>query len=162
MKKRIMRWAFILIILIVIADQWSKEIVRVWLEGGAQSLTSFLNFVTAWNPGVAFSFFDEGGTQGKWMLIIVSLAVCLILLRWLNRADNWLTGIGIGLIVGGALGNVIDRFRFSAVFDFIDFYIGEYHWPAFNLADSAITIGVACLILDGLFPKDKGAKKGRG
>lgn len=144
--------------LVIILDQASKFIVRDWLEGGAQAILPFLNFVTAWNPGVAFSFLADGGNAGKWFLTVTALIVSLVLLRWLFRAENILAAVGIGLVIGGALGNVIDRLIYGAVFDFIDVFWGNYHWPAFNIADSSITIGVTFLLIDGLFPKAKSAK----
>lgn len=147
-------------ILVLSADQISKEIVRRFLEGGAAAILPSFNLVSAWNRGVAFSLFRQDGAGGKWILIIASLAICVFLARWLRQAETWLTALGIGLILGGALGNILDRLRFSAVFDFVDLYWGTYHWPAFNLADSAIVTGVACLLFHGLFPGAKGAKSG--
>ncbi|MBL8709460.1 MAG: signal peptidase II, partial [Rhodospirillaceae bacterium] len=113
-----------------------------------------LNIVMAWNTGVSFSMLRD---TGPWLLAGLAIAVSLGLLAWLVRLAEPLPAYGIGLVVGGAIGNVIDRFRFGAVFDFIDFYVGDWHWPAFNLADSAISIGVALLLFDGLFhDRDRG------
>jgi signal peptidase II len=100
---------------------------------------------------------------GVWLLAGGATLVALALITWLTRIDNRLQAIGVGLIAGGALGNVIDRVRAGAVFDFLDFYIRtgagrEYHWPAFNLADSAITIGVILLLFHGLFQSADRAK----
>ena len=88
---------------------------------------------------------------------IVSCAGCTsaALAVWLYRVRHLRAAVGIGLIIGGAMGNLIDRLRFGAVADFLDFYAWGYHWPAFNLADSAITVGAAVLILDSLFEKEK-------
>jgi signal peptidase II len=88
---------------------------------------------------------------GPWILSAVALIIALGLAFWLTRVTHLLTALGVGLVIGGALGNVIDRLRFGAVFDFLDFYVGTYHWPAFNVADSCITIGVVLLLWDGLF-----------
>jgi signal peptidase II len=80
----------------------------------------------------------------------VAIAVCIGLFIWLRRTDRPLNGWGIGLVMGGAIGNVIDRARWGAVFDFADFHIGTWHWPAFNIADSAIVVGVGLMLLDSL------------
>ena len=88
-----------------------------------------------------------------WLLaaaITACVAVCIGLFVWLRRTDRVLTGWGIGLVMGGAIGNVIDRARWGAVFDFADFHIGRWHWPAFNVADSAIVIGVGLMLIDSL------------
>ena len=83
--------------------------------------------------------------------------MCIGLFLWLRRAERKFTGWGIGLVMGGAIGNVIDRARWGAVFDFADFHVGRWHWPAFNIADSAIVIGVGLLLLDSLLGERKAA-----
>lgn len=140
-------------ILAILADQASKH----WLLTGPLQepqvfeLTPFFNVVSAWNKGVSFSMFRTSAQTGPWILSAVALVISLGLAAWLTRVRQPLVAVGIGLVIGGALGNVIDRLRFGAVFDFLDFYVGGYHWPAFNLADSCITIGVVLLLWDGLF-----------
>lgn len=140
-------------ILAIAADQ----LVKNWLLLGPMQqpqvfeLTSFFNIVSAWNKGVSFSMFWTSAQYGPWILSGVALVISLGLAVWLTRVTHRLTALGIGLVIGGALGNVIDRLRFGAVFDFLDFYIGNYHWPAFNVADSCITVGVVLLLWDGLF-----------
>ena len=107
------------------------------------------NIVLVHNTGVSFGLF---GDAGQYVLSAVALAVCGGLIWWLRGAETRLLAIGIGAIIGGALGNVIDRVRLGAVVDFLDFYIAGYpHFPAFNLADSAITVGVCLVLVDGLF-----------
>ena len=81
---------------------------------------------------------------------LVAAAIVTVLIYWLSRAESSLLAVAIGLIIGGAIGNVIDRIRFGAVVDFLDFHVGTWHWPAFNIADSAICVGVAVMLLDGL------------
>lgn len=115
----------------------------------------FFNLVMGWNRGVSFGLFSSGPGIIDWLLPIAVLAITGALVVWLYRAESLRVAIGIGLIVGGAIGNLIDRLRFGAVADFLDFHAAGYHWPAFNLADSGITVGAALLILDSLFIREK-------
>lgn len=85
------------------------------------------------------------------MLPAVAVIICVALAVWLARSTHWVVTVGLAMIIGGALGNVIDRVRFGAVYDFLDVHVVGWHWPAFNVADSAISIGVALLILNSLF-----------
>jgi signal peptidase II len=150
---RLARFGASMAVLAILADQLSKN----WLLAGPMrepqvfELTPFFNIVSAWNKGVSFSMFWTSAETGPWILSGVALVIALGLAFWLTRVSQLLTALGIGLVVGGAVGNVIDRLRFGAVFDFLDFYVGTYHWPAFNVADSCITIGVVLLLWDGLF-----------
>jgi len=114
------------------------------------TLAPFLDFVMVWNRGVSFGMFDTGTTTTTLMLIGFSLLVCFALTIWLALARTKLLSIALPLIIGGALGNAIDRIRFTAVADFIDVHIGSRHWPAFNFADSCICIGAALLVIDTL------------
>jgi signal peptidase II len=98
-----------------------------------------------------------GGQSGVgwWLLSLLAVAIVGGLVFWLRRADRPLLAVALGLVIGGALGNVIDRLRLGAVADFLDFHLAGYHWPAFNLADSAITVGVIALVVPSLFPGRK-------
>lgn len=113
-------------------------------------VSSFFNLVMVWNYGVSFGMFSEPGSSTVWLLIGVAVLIVGILGYWLTKTTDRLLGIAFGLVIGGALGNVIDRLRFGAVADFFDFHVMGYHWPAFNIADSAICIGVAILLWDGM------------
>ena len=113
-------------------------------------VTSFFNIVIAYNRGISFGMFDSGSPWGSWILIAVALGIVALLLSWLMKGESLMSALAIGLIIGGALGNVVDRIRLGAVVDFLDFYIGSNHWPAFNLADTAITLGAAALIFEAL------------
>lgn len=113
-------------------------------------VTGFFDLVLVMNRGVSFGMFGGGPEWVTAALIVFALVLAAALGIWMWRADNLLLGTALGLVVGGALGNVIDRIRFGAVVDFLDFHIAGYHWPAFNVADSAITVGVVLLILDSL------------
>ncbi|WP_374656540.1 signal peptidase II [Dongia sp.] len=159
------RYATLLAGLVIVADQFSKWLVMVEIMNPPRVIPILpvgqagLNLVMAWNTGVSFSMLR--GT-GPWLLSGLAVAVSVGLLVWLSRLTSRLPAYAVGLIVGGALGNVIDRLRFGAVFDFIDFYVGSWHWPAFNLADSAITVGVVLLLFDALFQSSDKGKNSAG
>jgi len=102
--------------------------------------------------------FGLGAGSAVWVLVGISLAIVAGLLVWLRQQERRWPAWAIGLVVGGALGNVIDRLHAPGVVDFLDFHVAGWHWPAFNLADSAITIGVAMLVIDGLFLERSHAK----
>jgi len=111
------------------------------------SITSFLNFVMVWNQGISFGMFDNNGLDLSMVFISISLLASLLLLFWLAVVSEKSTAFALSLIIGGAIANVIDRIRLGAVIDFIDFYIGSYHWPAFNIADACIAIGAGIMIV---------------
>lgn len=141
---------------VALADQatkWWMAGLILPRQGRPIELLPFFNLVEVWNRGVSFGMFS--GAQSAWVLVSVAAVISLGLLWWLARAESALTALSIGLVLGGALGNVVDRLRLGAVFDFLDFHALGWHWPAFNLADSAITVGVALLLLEGL----SGARK---
>ncbi|MFT6270289.1 MAG: signal peptidase II [Alphaproteobacteria bacterium] len=146
--------------LIFVFDQWSKyAIVDSMRLYESIQLTGFFNLTYVHNYGAAFSFlYDAGGWQ-VYFLSTVALAVSALILWWLRQAtkEQFLLPVAFSFILGGALGNVFDRIMHGYVIDFLDFYYGTYHWPAFNVADSAIFIGAALLIID-MF-KNKEANK---
>jgi signal peptidase II len=134
---------------VVVLDQLTKWAILTWLER-AIALTPFFNLVVVWNRGVSFGMLDSDGALAPWLLSGLALAVVVALLIWLRQVEHPLPAVGLGLIIGGAVGNVIDRVRFGAVIDFLDVHALGWHWPAFNVADSAICIGAALLLVDGL------------
>jgi signal peptidase II len=137
---------------VVVLDQLSKWWILGLMDPPREIvLAPFFNLVLAWNRGVSFSLFHSGAAYAPYILSAVALAVVAGLLWWLGRMERPLPILAIGLVVGGALGNVIDRLYHGAVVDFLDVHAVGWHWPAFNLADSAITLGVAGLVIDGLF-----------
>ena len=141
-------------VVIVVLDLWTKGLATKSLSlYRPVELTSWLNMTLAHNYGAAFSFLSEAGGWQRWVLSGLASVVTLVLVVWLLRlpAEEKLTAAGLGLIIGGAIGNLIDRINHGYVVDFIDVYYRDWHWPAFNLADSAITGGVILLLLDGLF-----------
>lgn len=127
-------------------------------------VTPFFNLVMGWNRGVSFGLFNQESDFNSWVLIGVAAVIITILIVWMYRAETHLTAVALGFVIGGAVGNVIDRVWVGAVADFLDFHIAGYHWPAFNLADSAIFMGAAALILESLFrpserPKNKASDR---
>ena len=139
-----------LAVLIVAADQISKAAaLDSWFFPPRMiELTPFLNLVAVWNSGVSFGFLAGSAAAMPYILASLAGAVTVFLVAWLFRTRRYLVAIALGCVIGGAVGNVIDRLRFHAVVDFIDLHVAGYHWPAFNLADSTITIGVGLLLLD--------------
>jgi signal peptidase II len=115
----------------------------------------FFNFTLAYNSGAAFSFLADAGGWQRWFFVALALAISAGLVVWLYRlrANVWGEAVAITLILGGALGNVIDRLWHGHVIDFIDVYYQNWHWPAFNVADSAITVGAVLLVLQSFWVK---------
>lgn len=151
-----------LVAAVIVADQLSKHwMYQALVIDGPRSIvvTPFFNLVTVWNYGVSFGMFNNGSAAGAWIFILVAAAISLALAVWLVRADNCLVAAALGLILGGAVGNVVDRLRYGAVFDFLDFHALGWHWPAFNVADAAIVVGVAVLFIDSLFGDGREGKK---
>jgi signal peptidase II len=121
-------------------------------------VTPFFNLVLGWNRGVSFGLFNDREGFGPWPFLVLTAAITAGLVIWLKRvAGSWLAA-ALGLIIGGAVGNAIDRVRFGAVVDFLDFHVAGLHWPAFNLADSAISVGVVMVLVDSLFGRTRSPK----
>jgi signal peptidase II len=153
---RLARW-LALALVVLLLDQASKTWVLANLRlMDRQAMTSFFNLVLVFNPGASFSFLADAGGWQKWFFVILASAISLWLLAMLRtHAQERLLPAALSLILGGAIGNVVDRLRFDAVVDFLDFHLAGYHWPAFNVADSAITAGVALMLLHQFFqPKE--------
>ncbi|MBL8805283.1 MAG: signal peptidase II [Rhodospirillales bacterium] len=135
----------------LVLDQAVKLAMLVYLiEGFRPSVRvlPFFNLVVVWNYGVSFGMFNTGSSSSAYLFAGLALAIVLGLVWWMRNAENLTVAVALGLVVGGAIGNVVDRLRFGAVFDFFDFHVAGWHWPAFNVADSGITIGVAILFWD--------------
>jgi signal peptidase II len=141
-----LRYLFLSLAVIVL-DQWTKWLVEIHLPHHAAHpvIPGFLNLTHVRNTGVAFGLFaSEGAADGTWLLIalgLVALAAVSVYF-WFTPGHDRLLLIALSLVVGGAIGNLIDRVSSGAVTDFVDIYVGSHHWPAFNVADSAITIGI--------------------
>jgi signal peptidase II len=148
---------------VIVLDQITKWwiVERVMQPPRVIPLTPFFNVVMGWNKGVSFGLFNQDSPYSAWVLSALALAITAGLLVWLWRVERRGLALAVGLVVGGALGNVIDRVRFGAVADFLDFHAFGWHWPAFNVADAGISLGAALIVLDSLFggrerPKNKG------
>ena len=138
---------------VVVLDQISKWVVLDLFAEAPRviEVLPIFNLVLAWNRGISFGLFGGSSDGGSWVLVGLAVVISAFLIRWMITADTRITALGLASIVGGAVGNVIDRVRFGAVVDFLDFHVLGYHWPAFNVADTAITVGAAALILESLF-----------
>lgn len=142
----------------LIFDQVTKWWIleRLVLEQGAIRLTSFFNLGLGWNRGISFGMLG-GHALPPWILAIFSACVAFGLMIWMLRTRNRLVGTGLALIIGGALGNALDRMRHGAVMDFFDFHWADWHWPAFNVADVGIVCGAAVLVIDSFVRLDQDA-----
>ena len=138
-------------ILVIVFDQASKWLMMSWLSlYETVAVMPYFNLTMAHNEGAAFSFLAQAGGWQRWFFIGLALIISVLLLVWLAKLKptEKLEAISLSLILGGAIGNVIDRISYGYVVDFIDLYIGQNHWPVFNIADSAICIGAILLIAD--------------
>jgi signal peptidase II len=150
---------FIAPALVIIADQISKALALKYFAAGPVAVLPVFSLVLVHNTGVSFGLFNHMAS-GPMILTALSLVVAAFFTVWLMKAENRPLAVAIGTVIGGALGNVIDRLRFGSVTDFLDFHLGSLHWPAFNIADSAIVLGIAFIVLDGLFFEPKRKKSG--
>jgi signal peptidase II len=161
-RKRIFTIAGLVALLALAADQISKwallEIVGLRENPRTIEIAPVFDIVLWWNHGASFSLFHTGAQWGPYVFSIAALAIIALLVLWLSRIVKPVLAAAIGAVIGGALGNVVDRLRFGAVADFFYAHIGEYGWPAFNVADSLIVIGVGVLVLDGMFLSHKPTK----
>ena len=139
---------------------WILEVVRL-PEVGRVHVLPFLNLTMVWNRGVTFGLLQGEAPWHAYALVAIASAVAVLLLLWLARAENRLVSCGLGLVLGGAVGNVIDRLRFGAVVDFIDVHAFGWHWYVFNVADSAIVTGVGLLCADALLRPRSGDNERR-
>lgn len=134
---------------VILIDQITKTLAENSLQLYVMKpLLPYFNFTLAYNEGAAFSFLSDAGGWQRWFFVLMAFFMVMVLTIWLLRLreDEKLNALGLSLIIGGAIGNVWDRIAHGYVIDFIDFYVGTSHWPAFNLADTAICIGAFLLI----------------
>ncbi len=149
-----LRWLW-LSLLVIVLDQASKQLVESsLLVFETVPLLPFFNLTLVYNEGAAFSFLSDQGGWQRGFFVVLALVVTLVLISWLRRLGpgERVMAIALGLVIGGAVGNLIDRILFGHVIDFLDLYYGQWHWPTFNVADSAITVGVVVLLFDTFFP----------
>ncbi len=150
-------------VIVLLVDQATKWwiVFSVMQPPRVIPMTPFFNIVLGWNRGVSFGLFNSDSPMNEWALPLVALVIVGFLLVWLLQAEKPSLAMALGSIIGGALGNVVDRFHYGAVVDFLDLYLAGYHWPAFNLADTGISIGAVILVVDSLFSgSDKNKLKG--
>jgi signal peptidase II len=141
--------------LVIMLDQATKLAADKLLTSHSPVtvIPDFFNFVLAYNSGAAFSFLSDAGGWQRWFFTALAMIVSVVLIFWiknLSRQERW-TAVALSLILGGAIGNVIDRIIYGHVIDFIQWYYGHFYWPSFNIADSAICVGAAILIFQTLF-----------
>ena len=152
-------------LLVAVLAIGADQVTKWWILASVMdppriiNVTPFFNVVLVWNRGISFGMFSNESMAGVWVLSLLALIIVGFLFNWLRKAESKRVAISLGLIIGGALGNVIDRAVHSAVLDFLDFYIGSVRWPAFNAADSFITVGAILLILDSLFSRGSDQSK---
>ncbi len=140
---------------VIVADQITKYLASTYLHlYDPVAIGPGFNLTLVHNTGVAFSFMSDGSDWTRWFLVTLAVAAGVAIVIWLTRlpAGQTLASAALALILGGAAGNVWDRIQFGYVVDFVDVYYGAWHWPAFNVADSAITFGAVLLIIDTLRP----------
>jgi signal peptidase II len=145
-------------LVVLLLDQVTKLVALHGLVPGVPVpvVDGFFSLTLVMNPGLAFGMLASTPTAWRWVVALLSIGALTILATVgvrLLPTGGWVTGVALGFIFGGAVGNLIDRGRFGAVVDFLDFYWRDYHWPAFNVADSAISVGVALLALRLLWPE---------
>ena len=147
-----LRWLGLSGVLIAL-DQWTKHLIETHLENfETRVILPVFDLVRAHNRGAAFSMFNDAGGWQRWAFSALALAVSIALITWLARLERraQLMGAALALILAGALGNLIDRLRAGSVVDFLQLHWHQHYFPAFNVADSAITVGAGLLLLDAL------------
>lgn len=156
-------WFWYLVALVIVAlDQASKHAIEATFQyGETKFFTSFFNFTLAYNTGAAFSFLAGAGGWQRWFFAVIAIAASVLLTLWIARTAQHKTRetFALAFILGGALGNLYDRIVLGHVVDFIVFHYHDSYFPAFNLADSAISLGAAVLIIDMLFSKENRKEK---
>jgi signal peptidase II len=143
------------VLVVFLADQ----ALKLWLlfgvglaENGPFAVTPFMNIVLAWNRGISYGLFQQGTDFGRWLLVVVSFVAAIWLWRWMWRETRRLTVVSLALIIGGALGNGLDRTVYGAVVDFVHLHYGGFDWYIFNIADAAIVVGVLGLLYESFRP----------
>ena len=146
-KTMLFKWLSISTVIIVL-DQISKQYAERSLELYERiSVMPFFNLTLAYNEGAAFSFLSDAGGWQRWFFLILTAVISVVLFFWLKKSESKLESMAISMVLGGAIGNFIDRLLFGHVIDFLDVYYQSHHWPAFNVADMAISGGVVLLII---------------
>lgn len=156
-------FGFVVAVLSFLSDRlhkwWTLDIYEIGARGKV-TIAPFFDLVLAWNKGVSYGLFQAESTGGRLILVFFAMGVVCGLGLWLARAPHKLIAIAIGLIIGGAIGNVYDRFAYGAVADFFSFHAFGFYWYIFNIADVWIVLGVALILLDSVFPGLGGRSEG--
>ena len=142
----------------VVVDQLTKHLILLVFGKDAcvevsERVTAFFDLVSTCNRGMSFGLFNSGQGLSVPLFSLAVAVIVVVLVVWLSRVQSDILAYAIGLIIGGAVGNLIDRIRLGGVIDFLYFHLGSWYWPAFNVADSAICIGVAIMLFDGLLTR---------
>ncbi|MES9993201.1 MAG: signal peptidase II [Candidatus Thiodiazotropha sp.] len=146
------RWLW-LSLLVILLDQSTKQLAESTLTlYESVRVMPYFDLTLLYNKGAAFSFLSDQGGWQRWFFIVLAIVVCTVLVGWLwrlKREEQWVA-VSLSLIIGGAVGNLIDRILFGQVIDFLHFHYQQHYFPAFNIADSAITLGVIIMLYDAL------------
>ncbi|KAA1188348.1 lipoprotein signal peptidase [Pseudohalioglobus sediminis] len=149
---------YLLALIVVLLDQYTKWLATAYLDYGRPlEVFSWFNLTLQHNTGAAFSFLSNAGGWQRWFFTAVAVIISTGLIVWLYmaRRGHWLLALALGLILGGAIGNLWDRVALGYVVDFISVHYGGWYFPAFNIADSAITVGAGCMLLDGFIHREE-------
>ena len=163
-NENMLKWLWISL-LVIVMDLWTKSIAsESLLMHQPVPLFPGFNFTLMHNYGAAFSFLSDAGGWQRWFFTLLALAVSVFIIGWLRKLEKQqaFLAIALALVLGGALGNVWDRITLGYVVDFIDVYYQQWHWPAFNIADSAICVGAVMLVIDALFLQGHAPNKPEG
>lgn len=148
-----LRLGILVAFLILVLDQASKTAVLHWSDNWTEptkQILPFLDFVYLWNTGISYGLFPQGET-GRWVLLAIKVVASILFAAWLARSNRRLEALALGLLIGGALGNAVDRLVYGAVFDFISLHAFGFNWYVFNIADVAVVVGVVLLLYDAFF-----------
>lgn len=156
-RRSALHWLWLSLILLIV-DQWTKQFAVVHLAYlQPLSIMPYFNLTLNYNKGAAFSILEMAGGWQRWFFVVIAVAISIFILAWLSRISKkrYRLALGLSLILGGAFGNLWDRFHLGYVVDFIDWHVNNWHWPIFNVADIAISVGVFFIVLDLLFEKKR-------
>lgn len=160
------RLGFLVAVLTLALDQATKlwlyfvAEITTWTEPVA--LTPFMSLTLVWNRGISYGLFQQSSEAGRWALIVLSFAAAVGLSVWLARSAHQVVAVGLGLLIGGAVGNAIDRLLYGAVLDFVHLHAGSFSWYVFNVADAAIVAGVGLLLYDSFVLERRRSAAPRG
>lgn len=150
MQRRPIFFGLLVALAVLVADQASKGLVLAWSaswDGQIKPVAPFIDFAALWNYGISYGLFPQGET-GRWVLVAIKVAAAILFAVWLARARSRFEAFALGLLIGGAIGNAVDRVVYGAVFDFVSLHAFGYRWYVFNLADVAVVVGVGLLLYD--------------